>query len=171
MRLGLRSLTKEGRDPKQEEERPYHAQQPAYRRDPRQEGEEHEAEQDHRPVLVHDVDEAAHGAWQEREDHLRAVERRDRDQVEDEQQGVDERHPQYAEEEEPALKWLQPYQDGTERDYRQVRCGTGEGDGHRSPHAAPELRRLNRNGAAPPETDHQERQAPQQVQVRRRVES
>src|SRR5215207_2019262 len=49
-----------------------------------------EAQQDHGSVLVHEVYKAIKGARQEREDHLRAVERRDRDQVEYEEQRVGE---------------------------------------------------------------------------------
>src|SRR3712207_6790570 len=36
-----------------------------------------ESQQDHGSVLVHELYKAVEGAWQEREDHLRAVERRD----------------------------------------------------------------------------------------------
>src|ERR671913_2351304 len=49
-----------------------------------------DAEQDHGSVLVHEVYKAVKGARQEREDHFRAVERGDRDQVEDEEQCVGE---------------------------------------------------------------------------------
>jgi hypothetical protein len=47
-----------------------------------------ETKQDHGSILVHEVYKAVESARQEREDHLRAVERRDRDQVEYEEQRV-----------------------------------------------------------------------------------
>src|SRR5215207_5868330 len=49
-----------------------------------------ETKQDHGSELVHEVYKAVKGARQEREDHLRAVERGDRDQVEYEEQRVGE---------------------------------------------------------------------------------
>src|SRR5215203_4819628 len=77
-----------------------------------------EAQQDHGSVLVHEVYKAIKGARQEREDHLRAVERRDRDQVEYEEQRVGEGDHDHEYEQVAAL-----FSEG----WKQVKVGA---DGH-----------------------------------------
>src|SRR5215217_568542 len=126
-----------------------------------------ETQQDHGSVLVHEVYKAVKGARQEREDHLRAVERGDRDQVEDEEQGVGEGDHDHEYEQVAVLisEERQQVKGGADGHDQEVRDGSRESDGHGSEHATPELGGYHRRWLAPTEASHEKHKAAQQVEV------
>src|SRR5918997_1260626 len=133
-----------------------------------QERDQDYAEQDHGPVLVHEIYEAVEGAWQEREDHFRAVERGDRDQVEDEKQCVGEGDHNHEYEQVAARipEGWQQVQGGADDHDKEIGDGSCERYGHGSEHPTPELGGYHRCGPAPPEAGQEKHHASEQVEVR-----
>src|SRR5215208_1548140 len=93
--------------PKEVKEWSYGGEQDVEDGEVRQERDQDKTEQYHGSVLVHEDYEAVQGTGQEGEDHLRAVERGDRDQVEDEEQSVREgdHDHEYEQVAAPVLEW------------------------------------------------------------------
>src|ERR671921_445964 len=145
----------------------YGGEQDAQDREVGHERDQDDAEQDHGSVLVHEIYKAVKSARQEREDHLRAVEWGDRDQVEDEEQCVGEGDHVHEYEQVAARisEGWQQVKGGAEDHDQEVRDRSCEGHGHGSEHATPELGGYHRRWPAPPEAGQEKHHAAQQVEV------
>src|SRR5215211_7774409 len=126
-----------------------------------------ETQQDHGSVLVHEIYKAVQGSRQEREDHLRAVEWGDRDQIENEEQGIGEgdHDHEYEQIADTVLEGWQQVKGCADGHDQEVRDGSCESDGHGSEHATPELGGYHRRRPAPPEAGQEKHHAAQQVEV------
>src|SRR5215204_4456083 len=166
-RSGGLTSSQDPRNTEQGQEWYYGGEENAQDREVGHKRDQDDAEQDHGSVLVHEIYKAVKSARQEREDHLRAVEWGDRDQVEDEEQCVGEGDHDHEYEQVAARisEGWQQVKGGAEDHDQEVRDGSCEGYGHGSEHATPELGGYHRRWPAPPEAGQEKHHAAQQVEV------